>query len=211
MKAIHYTRTGYNGDLTHTSICGKKVKGEDVDVNPEKATCEKCMQHPKFKVDLQEHKGEGDLSIKRRIFIESDILHADELRSAQRDAHDLADKRGLKVVDKVFSQVLNFAWHDLPGTWEAVKKADEIYAISSLLPIIGNSYTGAPVIFNGMCERAVKEGVKGKQVYILNQFKGIYWDMIDIKIMKKAFKHNELYMLDEELEIVKIDVSKIKK
>ena len=78
------------------------------------------------------------------------------------------------------------------------------------MPLIGGSYTGAPVIFNGMCERAVKEDVVGKSVYILNQVDNIEWDMIDMKVMKKAFKDNELYMLDEELEIIKVDVSKIK-
>lgn len=211
-KDIHYTRTGYNGDYTYDSICGKKIKGNEISSSPEKATCEKCLEHDKYKIDLADFLGHGDSTIKRRIFIESDILDADELRDAQREAYDFAEKQGLKCVDRVFSQVLDFAWHDIENTWEAVKKADEIYATSSLMPLTGNSYTGAPVIFNGMCERAVKENIKGKSVIILNTLKNIYWGMIDMKIMKKAFKDNDLYMYDENYDnLVKVDVKKIKK
>ena len=212
MKALHYTRTGYNGDYTYTSICGKKIKGENSTSSPDKANCKKCIDHDKYKIDLNDFLGNGDPTIKRRIFIESDILKADELRSAQREAYDFAEKQGLKCVDKVFSDVLDYAWHDLEKTWTAVKKADEIYATSSLMPLTGGSYIGAPVIFNGMCERAVKENVTGKSVFILNALDNIHWDMIDIKIMKKAFKDNDLYMYDENHDnLIKIDVNKIKK
>ena len=208
----HYTRTGYNGDYTYDSICGKKVKGENITCSPEKATCEKCLEHDKYKTDLTDFLGKGDASIKRRIYIESDILKADELRSAQREAHNFAEKRGLKCVDKVFSQVLDYAWHDLENTWAAVKISDEIYATSSLMPLTGGSYIGAPVIFNGMCERAVKENVTGKSVIILNTLENIEWGMIDMKIMKKAFKDNDLYMYDEDYDsLIKVDVKKLKK
>ena len=150
--------------------------------------------------------------MKKRIFIESDILHDYELCSAQRNVRDMLEAKGEEYSEKIFDEALDFAWHDLEKTWEAVKNADEIYATSSLMPLVGNSYMGAPVIFNGMCERAIKEGVKGKSVYILNQLKNIHWDMIDLKIMKKAFKENTLYMYDDEYEnIIKVNVSKIQK
>lgn len=211
-KEIHYTRTGYNGDYTYDSICGKKVKGENISVNPEKTTCTKCLAHSNHKTDLNEWQGKGNTSLKRRIFIESDILKADELRGAQREAYELSEQMGEKCIERVFSQVLDFAWHDLETTWNAVKNADEIYADSSLMPLSGGSYNGAPVIFNGMCERAVKEGVKGKKVIILNSLKNIYWHMIDLKVMKQAFKNNDLYMYDENHDkLIKVDVKKIKK
>jgi len=212
MKAIHYSQAGYNGDHTYTSICGKKVKGEEVTVHPEKATCSKCLGTPEFKTDHNDSVGKAKTTIKRRIFIESDILHADEFRNAQREIASLVKEKGLKCVNRVFSQALDFAWHDLEKTWAAVKKADEIYATSSLMPLVGNSYMGAPVIFNGMCERAVKENVTGKEVYILNQLKNIHWDLIDLKLMKVAFKKNSLYMYDDDYEnLIKVNVTKIKK
>jgi len=211
-KIIHYTRTGYNGDLTYDSICGKKIKSIDISISPENTTCPKCLAHADHKIDLNDQLGKGDISIKRRIFIESDILQGHELRRAQRAVSGFAKDKNLKCVDRVFSEILDYAWHDLEKTWSAVKKADEIYADSSLMPLSGGSYMGAPVIFNGMCERAVKEGLIGKSVIILNTLDNIYWDMIDLKLMKQAFKKNDLYMYDETHEnIVKIDVSKIKK
>lgn len=211
MQDIHYSRTGYNGDHTYDTICGEKVKGQECSSSPADTTCEKCLEHEKHKIDLADFLGQGDASIKRRIYIESDILQASELRSAQRAADEFAEKRGLAYVDRVFSDVLDYAWHDLEKTWNAVKLADEIYATSSLMPLSGGSYVGAPVIFNSMCERAVKENVTGKLVIILNTLDNIDWGMIDMKIMKKAFKANDLYMYDDNYELVKVNVSKIKK
>lgn len=80
-------------------------------------------------------------------------------------------------------------------TWKAVKLADEIWAKSSLMPLSGSSYTGAPVIFNGMCERAIKENVTGKSVFILSNLKYINWYMINVKVMKQAFNENDLFWL----------------
>lgn len=148
---------------------------------------------------------------KRRIFIESDILHKDELMSVKRTVALLLEKRGDEFDENnIFDEALDFAWHDIEKTWLAVKAADEIYANSSLMPLIGNSYMGAPVIFNGMCERAIKENVTGKSVIILRPLKDMDWEMIDFKLMKKAFKSNELFVLENRV-LVKVDVSKIKK
>ncbi len=213
MKITHYSRTGYNGGYTYTSVCGKEVKthqdNECSTIHPEEANCKKCMLTEKYKTDLKDT-NTTEVGVKRRIYIESDILHAGEFRSAQRKARDFAKERGLMCVDRVFSQVLDRAWHDLKKTWEAVKDADEIYATSSLMPLSGGSYIGAPVIFNGMCERAVKENVTGKSVIIFNSLNNIYWDMIDIKLMKQAFEKNDLYMYNDNYDLVKVDISKIK-
>lgn len=149
--------------------------------------------------------------MKRRIFIESDVLHDDELRSVQRKVMCLLEDKSEPFIENVFDETLDYAWHDLGKTWEAVKKADEIYADSSLMPLVSDSYMGAPVIFNAMCQLATKENVTGKSVFILRRQKDIHWDMIDLKIMKKAFKENSLYMYDDEYEnIIKVDVQKIK-
>lgn len=207
---IHYSRNGYNGNFTYTSVCGKIVKTHQEDekssIYPEDINCKKCLITNEFKIDTQEIKG-----ILKRIYIESDILNADEFCNAQREVLDLTKNKGLKCVDRVFSKVLDKAWHNLEKTWKEVKNADEIYSTSSLLPLIGDSYTGAPVIFNEMCKKAIDENIINKSVIILNQLKNIYWDHIDISIMKKAFKKNSLFMYDDEYEnLIKINVSKIK-
>lgn len=212
MKLVHYT-FGYGGKFNYHTLCGKEIhshsKTESTSIDPHKVTCVKCKKTDEWKQDVDDvlRTKEG---IKYRIYLESDVLHASELSSAQGEVIDLCEAKGLKFVRRVFSDVLDYAWHDLQKTWEAVKKADEIYSDSSLIPISGGSYMGAPVIFNGMCKRAIQENVRGKDVYILNYLTSIYWDMIDIPTMKKAFKHNNLFMYDEERNIIKVDVSKIK-
>lgn len=148
--------------------------------------------------------------MKKRIFIESDILHDHEYRSVQRQVSKLLTEKGEPFNKNVFDQLLDFAWYDLEKTWSAVKDADEIYANSSLMPLVGNSYMGAPVIFNGMCKRAINENVVGKSVFILNKLKNIWWDHIDFKLMKKAFKKNTLYMYDDNYDLIKVNVSKLK-
>lgn len=212
MKEICYSRHGYNGDYTYSTVCGQKVKSDAVIIHPVKATCKKCFSTQEFKTDFADTTDKKNTNIKRRIYIESDILHADEFRDAQQTVRNYINSFGLKVVDRVFSDVLDFAWHDLEKTWQAVKDADEIYATSSLMPLSGGSYIGAPVIFNGMCERAIKEGITGKSVFILNHPKYISWHMIDIKLMKQAFSKNDLYMYTDDYDsLEKFDVSKVKK
>jgi len=213
MKTIHYT-IGYGGNFNYTTTCGKEIHSHDeketATIHPAKVNCKKCKSKPEWKEDLGHAMGEEQESV-RRIFIESDILHADDLRSAQRDVFELCEESGTKCIRRVFSDVLDYAWHDLENTWAAVKRADEIYADSSLMPLCGGSYMGAPVIFNGMCERAIKEEIEGKKVFILNSMSNIYWQMIDIPLMQKAFEKNDLYMYDENHEMKKVDVSKIRK
>lgn len=213
MQTIHYT-VGYGGNLNYLTTCGKEIHShselETASIDPASVTCKKCKSKQEWKDDFGHSTGQVAEKI-RRIFIESDIVHADELRSAQRDVASLCEDRGEKCTKRVFSEVLDHAWHDLEKTWVAVKKADEIYAISSLMPLIGGAYMGAPVIFNGMCERAIKEGIKGKSVFILNSIKNVYWDMIDVSVMRKAFAKNTLYMYDENYDMKKVDTSKIRK
>lgn len=213
-KVIHYT-IGYGGKLNYHTTCGKEIHShsekEDATIDPAEVNCKKCTSTKEWKEDYGHSTGTIKTTIKRRIYLESDILHASELQSAQRKVYRLCDEKKAKCIRRVFAEVLDMAWHDLEKTWIAVKKADEIYSDSSLLPLCGGSYMGAPVIFNGMCERAIKEDIRGKDVYILNSLKNINWYMIKIDIMREAFKHNNLLMYNDEYEITKIDVSKIKK
>ena len=216
MKKVitHYSRYGYEGNYIYNSVCGKQVKthqdNEGSTIHPDKATCFNCLLQNEYKIDLAHFKSTPN-DTKRRIYIESDILHADELRDAARSAYEYAKENNLKCVDRVFSDVLDYAWHNLKKTWEAVKLADEIWATSSLMPLSGSSYIGAPVIFNEMCKRAIAENIEGKSVIILNSLRNIYWSMIDIDIMKKAFTKNSLLMYDENYDLSKIDVSEINK
>ncbi len=211
---IHYT-VGYGGNLNYKTMCGKEIsshsKIEEATIDPMKVTCKKCLETKEWREDLDNVIGANRTDIKRRIYIESDILHADELGDAQNTVECLCDEKKVKYVRRIFSEVLDFAWHDLERTWASVKRADEIYSNSSLLPLSGGSYMGAPVIFNGMCERAIKEGVTGKDVYILNSFKNVSWGMIKIDLMKQAFKNNNLFMYNDDYDMIKINVSKIKK
>lgn len=212
-KTTHYT-DGYGGSYNYKTYCGKEIKShndtDDASVDPTAVTCEKCRKSREWSTDYSDYLN-TDTSIRRRIYLESDILHASELRSAQREVKDLCDEKKEPYVRRVFSDVIDYAWHDLEKTWAAVKIADEIYSDSSLVPLCGGSYMGAPVIFNGMRKKAIEENVTGKDVYILNFLSNIHWGMIDIPLMKKAFKNNNLFMYNEERDIVKVDVSKIKK
>jgi hypothetical protein len=214
-KVIHYT-WGYGGNLNYNTICGKDIHShsdtEGADIDPTKVTCDKCKSTDEWKIDHGHATGETKTDIKRRIYIESDIVSASELRRAQNKIGRTLEEQNIKFVPRVFSEVLDFAWHDLPKTWEAVKKADEIYAMSSLMPLIGGSYSGAPVIFNAMCENAIGEGIKGKSVYILSLFNDIHWDMIDLNLLQDVFSEdNSLYMYDEDYDLFRVDSHDIEK
>lgn len=214
IKKVHYT-VGYGGKLNYVTTCGEEIHSHsDTDgasIDPMKVTCKKCLSTKEWAEDYGHSTGVTKTDIKRRIYLESDILHASELERAQRSVSRLCDEKKVEYIRRVFAEVLDGAWHDLEKTWAAVKKADEIYSDSSLMPLVGGSYMGAPVIFNGMCERAIKEDVRGKDVYILSSLKNINWYMIKLDVMKKAFKHNNLFMYNDDYEITKVDVSKINK
>lgn len=214
MKIIHYSRDGYQGNLTYKSVCGKIVKThqetEGSIIHPnELVNCEHCLATKAYQIDAREL--ETPAGIKRRIYIDSDIVQADEFTSAQRAAYDFAEDLGLKCVERVFSEVLEFARRDMEKTWKAVKAADEIWAMSSLMPL-HNGYAGAPVIFNFMCKKALEENITGKSIFLLTDFSNIYWNMIEIPLMKKVFKKNYLYAYnDNGYDLVKFDVTKVKK
>ena len=149
--------------------------------------------------------------MKRRIFIESDVLDEEDLRSSQRAASYFMEESGEKFREEVFDEVITSAWHHLDETWQSVKNADEIWANTSLMPLIGNSYMGAPVIFNGMMERAIKENVSGKSVFITRSLSSIDWYMIKVDLMSKVFDKNKLFAYDENTKMTEISMKQIRK
>lgn len=214
MQTVHYTN-GYGGNYNYTTSCGEEIhshsKTDTATIDPAQVTCERCRATTTWVEDYGFSSGETKTDIKRRIYIESDILHVDEIQAAQITVSDLCEDKSVGCIKRVFAEILDYAWHDLDKTWQSVKKADEIYTNSSLVPLSGGSYIGAPVIFNGMCERAIKEQVIGKDVYILNKLANIDWYMIKLDIMKEAFKHNNLFMYNDDYVMEKVDISKINK
>ena len=60
MKTIHYSRAGYNGNYTYTSVCGKDVNthkdNEEISVSPELANCKACMATSEYKADTSKAK-----------------------------------------------------------------------------------------------------------------------------------------------------------
>ena len=99
MKIVHYSRSGYNGYFTYTSVCGKEVHThedkDEINVHPDESNCEECLKSKEYILDLDALHSVST-EIKRRIYIESDILHANEFRNAQRKVLDFAKNKGLK-------------------------------------------------------------------------------------------------------------------
>lgn len=51
-KIVHYSSSGYNGDFTYNSVCGKRVNqhkdNEEISVTPEVATCPNCKKAKQY-------------------------------------------------------------------------------------------------------------------------------------------------------------------
>ncbi len=152
----------------------------------------------------------------RRLFIETDVLQESELDTARITVAGILREKGIPYSDNVFDETKDFAWHEADEAWDAVKRADEIYGDSALVPICGvGTYSGAPVIMDTMMRKTIDEGIKGKSLYFLRPFKDIWWDEIDRDLMRKAFKENKLFTLefdDDECEyqFTEVDIDKIK-
>lgn len=149
----------------------------------------------------------------KRLFIETDVLQQDELRSAQRKVSSILDRKGLQYSKEVFDETCDFAWYEADKAWDAVKRHDEIYGDSSLVPLCGyGTYTGAPVVMDVMMKKAIDEGITGKSLFFLRSYKDIEWDGINKKLAKKCFKKNKLFTLeftDAKYIFKPVDVSKL--
>jgi hypothetical protein len=153
----------------------------------------------------------------KRLFIETDVLQKAELQHARRTVADILDQKGESYCKEVFDDVRDFAWHKGVEAWNAVKRADEIYGDSSLVPLCGfGSYTGAPVVMDTMMKNAIEEKITGKSLIFLRPFEDINWEQIDYKLLKKCFKKNKLFVVEFNdvschYELKPVDVSKMKK
>ncbi len=147
--------------------------------------------------------------IQHRLFIETDVLQQEELETATFIVSDILDHKGLLYSKGVFDSTVEFAFTEPQKAWEAVKKADEIYGDSALIPLGGiGTNTGAPVVMNVMMYNAIQEGIEGKSVYFLRAYKDIHWDGIKEELVHKAFINNKLFTLetnDDESRFVEVD------
>lgn len=151
--------------------------------------------------------------MKKRLFLESDILHEDELRFVRRKVYFILKDLGEEFDGKVvFDTTIDYAWHKLDEVFEAVKSHDQIFADTSLMPLISGHYSGAPVIFNEMMKRVIEEGVEGKEVFILTPYDDVYFDdsMIDLELIPQAFKNNKLFFYTDDYDNI-IELRNIKK
>lgn len=142
----------------------------------------------------------------RRLFIESDVLKEDEYRTAQRRLHRIFRSTNTIHIEEIFDETVAFAWHKADNAWEAVKRADEIYANSGLVPLCGyGTYTGSVVVFDVMMQKAIDEGIEGKSVYFLREIDDIDWEAIDLKLLDVAFRKNYLYTI-KDLKFEQVDI-----
>jgi hypothetical protein len=155
----------------------------------------------------------------KRLFIESDVLQDDELHSAQRDVYEYLTDHGINFENKkdVFDEICDFAYRKGESAWDFVKRCDEIYADSSLVPLLGyGTYTGSVVVMDVMMLKAIEENIIGKSVFFLREFDDIEWDGIDYKLFKKCFGNgkNKLftksYDKDYNVDFIPVDVNKMK-
>ena len=130
MQTVHYTN-GYGGNYNYATSCGEEIhshsKTDSATIDPREVTCQKCMANKVWVDDYGHSTGVAKTNAKRRIYIESDILHVDEIRNAQREVEEICEEKSAECIKRVFSEILDYAWHDLDKTWQSVKKADEIY------------------------------------------------------------------------------------
>jgi hypothetical protein len=146
----------------------------------------------------------------KRIFIDSDVVHRDEVGTAIYTIELIMEKQGLDVPVKMFDEIVDFAWHEADKAWESVKSSDEIYANTSLVPLCGyGSYTGSVVVMDVMMKKAIDENVTGKSLFILRPFDDVEWDGIDLSLMPKAFLNNKLFTLEDHDRFVEVDIESL--
>lgn len=150
----------------------------------------------------------------KRIFIDSDFVQEDEVRSCSRTLSYMFEENKIPFdKNKIFDEVVSFAWHEGDKAWEAVKNAEEIYADSSLVPLCGyGTYTGSVVVMDVMMQKAIDESITGKSIFFFREEDDIHWDGIDLKLLVKAFENNKLFCIDKLHDnFIAVDVKQIAK
>lgn len=135
-----------------------------------------------------------------RLYIESDVLHQEEVDSAAHCVEFIFKDMGIPFHSKVFDEAIGYAWHDLEKTWGYVQKADEIFASSSLYGLSGaRTYVGAPPLMDGMMKIAYDKNITGKALYFLTNKEDILWDNISLVLLRRVFaKRNKLFCTSKE-------------
>lgn len=144
--------------------------------------------------------------MKKRIFVESDILHSDKLDCVKRHLELLLESEQQDFLPEIFDVVIEGAMHKPEELIKAVVDADEIYINSSLIGLTGG-YFGAPMLFDAACQKAVELGITGKKIVFLRPFADIWWSNIDAEMLRMAFANNELYVTapDDMYKLVRVD------
>lgn len=96
--------------------------------------------------------------------------------------------------DTFFNETIIEATMNGLETWAAIKRADEIYAESSLIDFMGIS---GGTLFNGMMYRAIEENVTDKKMFFFSNYEDIWWDNLNADLVDKAFRKNYLYVMSK--------------
>lgn len=135
---------------------------------------------------------------KKRLFIEvhqinehtKDDLESD-LDSCQYISNNNEKKFFWKVVDNARFE---------PKLFDYIQEAEEIYMSTSIVPLVSHTRIGSPEVWDKMMKLAVAENVTGKKVFISRCKEDIEWGNLDKKLLRKAFKKNQLYTAERNQE-----------
>lgn len=90
--------------------------------------------------------------------------------------------------------VLSDCGADITKTWSLIVSSDEIY-FQSILARNGRTKIESPDLFNLIMERAIKDGIINKQVFICSDLDEIRWSNIDLNNLKACFSaKNKLFV-----------------
>ena len=142
----------------------------------------------------------------KRIFVEIDRVEED-IDTYQRIVC-LHNNMSPDLEDTIFDEVFLNAGLRVNEVWTAIQEADEIYCSTALIPQYMEAMDSR-TLFNSLLYKAEQAGTKGKSVYILRPKSSIRWENIKASLAEKVFKHNKLFCLDKEINIVETPLEEI--
>jgi len=93
---------------------------------------------------------------------------------------------------------------------ELISKHDEIYISTAF---ITNYIEHSIMLFNSMMYKVAENDIRGKSLFIFRTFNAICWDNLKLSLLDKAFKHNFLYVIEENTKTyntwVQVDIDKL--